>query len=41
MKDSSVTIILRWFKATVITVLLGLVGATCLQPNTLLLELKW
>lgn len=34
-KDSSVTTILRWVKATVITVSLGLVGATCLQPNAL------
>lgn len=34
-KNSLVTTILRWVKATVITVSLGAVGAVHLQPNVL------
>lgn len=34
-KDSSVTTISRWIKATVVTVSLGVVGATCPQTNVL------
>ncbi len=35
MKNSLKTTILRWAKATVITVSLGIVGEVHLQPNAL------